>query len=274
MTKNPYEDLRKIVNASGFLFQLRIKDEIHNSFNDHKWEISSHEHPWKDKETGTEGFIDLVIKKDVFRIIIECKRPRDANWIFLISSKSNNNVIRARCLWTFLKGNIYDPSSGWRNFEVLPFSKEAEFCLIRGQGEKDKPMLERLASNLLNAVDSLAAEELNIRNQQSQYGSRVYFPVIVTTAKLQLCEFNSDEILLEDGTLPYTAGQFKIVPYIRFHKSLTTKLSPNYHPPDIMSANQDKERTIFIVNAQELINFLDEWKLNQRKEDMTFWSSL
>lgn len=274
MTKSLNDDLRKIVNASGFLFQLRVEDEIRRTHDDHNWSVSSHEHPWKNQKTGIDGFIDLVIEQSCDRIVIECKRVKDANWIFLIPSKSNFDIKKTRCLYTFQEGNTSSPSSGWHDFDVLPSSKQAEFCIVRGQGENDKSMLERIAFNLLNAVDSFALEELGIRTQQSKFGIRLYFPLIVTTANLQTCEFETNQISLEDGTLPDDAGAFKTVPYIRFHKSLTTSLSPNYNPPDVMSANKDKERTIFIVQAQELISFLKAWRIEETARDRHFYSTL
>ena len=55
------EDLLKLVNASGFLFQLRVEDEINKTASIHGKTILSKEHKWIDESKGKEGFIDLIV---------------------------------------------------------------------------------------------------------------------------------------------------------------------------------------------------------------------
>lgn len=57
------------------------------TFHSYGWKVISREHAWRNAESGADGFIDIVLGNDVEdnqRFVIECKRPRDASWIFLI----------------------------------------------------------------------------------------------------------------------------------------------------------------------------------------------
>ena len=64
-------ELRGIANASGFLLQMRIADEVESTNEQHKWEVLAKEQPWAEKESGKEGYIDLVLGRDRVRIVIE-----------------------------------------------------------------------------------------------------------------------------------------------------------------------------------------------------------
>ena len=46
------------------------------------WKVAAREHPWK-SASGT-GYIDLVISSGRVHLVVECKRPRDATWMFLM----------------------------------------------------------------------------------------------------------------------------------------------------------------------------------------------
>jgi hypothetical protein len=54
-------DLRGIVNNSGFLFQLRVAREVEATKEGHRWEVVAEEVPWLDQQTGKGGYIDLVL---------------------------------------------------------------------------------------------------------------------------------------------------------------------------------------------------------------------
>src|SRR5690242_14203321 len=100
-TPNDTARLLALVNSSGFPFQLRIAYEIRHMTPGAGWDIISEEHAWKD-ETGNEGFIDLVVggntAYDRLRMIMECKRTRNADWVFLVPLNGaglNGTSIRA-----------------------------------------------------------------------------------------------------------------------------------------------------------------------------------
>jgi hypothetical protein len=60
---NPAEEnkLSKLINSSGFPFQLAAENEINKTSQFHSWRIYSREYPWKNPITGTEGYVDLIL---------------------------------------------------------------------------------------------------------------------------------------------------------------------------------------------------------------------
>jgi hypothetical protein len=251
-------DLSKIVNASGFLFQLRVEEEVKSISNYCNLEVLAREHPWVDIESGKSGYIDLILADGIVRLVIECKRTKDAKWVFLMTKDKSPGGL-ARYLWISSRDK-QEYRSGWFDLFTNPTSHFSEFCVVRGQGEGDSPMLERISSTLLDAVECLAVEEVLL---SSRYGSRgrryLYLPVIVTNANLYVCHFGLEEISLIDGKL--ANGEFEPVPFIRFHKSLTTKLTQNSAADTIEQANKDKLRTVFVVQANHFKQFLSSWKV-------------
>ena len=247
------EALRDLINASGFLFQLRIEQEIKAAGPNQTggWEFAAREHRWKDAEDGGEGFIDLILKYGMGRMIIECKRVTDANWVFLIPDK-RSNMSRAHIPWT-MRTNDKESISDWHDFSVTPASPEAAFCVVRGQGEKDTPMLERLSSQVLRSVESFANEELGYIDR-SDRRPLIYFPVIVTNATLHVCQF--DPTLVDISTGQINEANFQQVPCVRFRKSLSSGLPSRQPNRDIEKTNYNNERTIFVINSVALTEIL------------------
>lgn len=248
------EKLKKNVNSSGFPFQIAVENTINNLSG---WDIMRREYPWQNNETGQNGYIDLIAEKDFIRLIIECKRVRDSEWIFLCSP-TNLSRSHAR-FWANAVGGK-EKAVGWYDGQVEPSSPEADFCAIMGQDHR-KPLLENLASELVAATEAFAFEELSF----SKGISISYFPVIITTAELYVCKFDAKDIQIESGEI--TSAQFETVPFVRFRKSLTTQVSrfaikrPMNHLLEVAEA---KERTVFVMNASKMKDILGDWKIAQR----------
>jgi hypothetical protein len=263
--------LRDLINASGFLFQLAVEHDVHTNTQRHGWKVVAREHPWSDQKEGLEGYIDLILKKAKISLVIECKRPRGGTWVFLKPDKVEE-FQRARCQWI-----DYSPSSkgssGCSEFPLSLKSLESEFCVVRGQGEEGKTMLERMSERLLRSLDCLALEELEIAQVNRTAKTAAYLPVIITTADLKICRFDPNSICLSDGTL--TSGNFETVPLVRFRKSLTTWLSPGTIPQSLRQAGHDKERTVVVVNASDLSPVLEklDFDWEDLKDDGLPWDS-
>lgn len=260
MTKEDTDNLLKIVNASGFLFQLRIEDEIktRQQNREFRWKVVSREHRWMDLLTSKEGFIDLVLQSQgIARMVVECKRVRDGEWIFLIPD-DKVNMGRARLLWTY---SIEDKKilSDWDEFKTTPRSSESSFCIVRGQGEKDTPMLERLSGILLRSTESLASKEIDHEIVQKFGPALVHFPAIVTNAELRICKVNPKEIDIDTGMI--NDAEFEVVPYLRFRKSLSTIKAPLVQSKSLAESAQLQERTVFIINSTHLGAFLKETEI-------------
>lgn len=260
------ESLLNLVNASGFLFQLRVEKEIRRNLGGYHWNVVGHEHRWTDPLSDAPRFIDLVLKgmsafNNPCRIVAECKRVRDASWVFLISERSQMSCERARLPWTRRQngqGNILD----WSEWTVVPGSPESSFCVVRGQD--DVPMLERLGALLARSVESLASEELGLGPAPTDPELRVYLPVIITNATLQICWFDPNNISL-DGELSSSQSKFESVPFVRFRKSLSAMTLSRQSSQDLEQANQEQEQTVFIINAEKMLETLKKISLMIRE---------
>ncbi|MGD0753374.1 MAG: hypothetical protein ABSA23_18490 [Anaerolineales bacterium] len=252
------ESLLKIINASGFLFQLRIEQEIKSTDLARIWDISAREHRWYDSQEGSDGFMDLVLTQTgSARIVIECKRVTNANWIFLIPD-NKDRVLNAQIKWTMrIKPDKY--FTDWQDFKVRPVSPEATFCIVRGQGEKDTPMLERVSSLLLRSIEYLAHEEFTYtdRGDKKPY---LYFPVIITNATLHVCRFDPQKIDINKGQINAIDDiEFEIVPCVRFRKNFSSTIDPSKLQKDLETTNRSNERTIFVINSESLTETLSKW---------------
>jgi hypothetical protein len=257
---NNKDSLTDMLNSSGFLFQLRLEEEIKKSRPISpmgEWQQIAREHKWTDPLDGKEGFIDIVLESgDTTRLIIECKRVTDASWLFLVPS-DESETRRGQFLWTESNSGMSD----WHNFKFDPPSLEATFCVVRGQGEKDAPLLERISSSLIRSTESLANEELKLTKQERRI--RLYLPVIVTNAMLFACRFNRSNINLDTGKL--SESDFNETPFIRFRKNLSSTLkSESPFTKSLSEINQQNERTVLIINANELTKTLRTLNLSYK----------
>ena len=250
----PKESLLKLANATGYFFQERLRDEIRQTYGQHGWAVVADEHRWS--ANGEEGFIDLILESDNRRMVIEAKRTRGGTWMFLVPDDNSHAEVRARCLST-TRSQEADPKADWCDLPVWPASPEAKFCVIRGHGDRDQPMLERLGGVLLRSTESLAEEELGLGKARPYGDQRLYFPTIVTNALMYVCFYDSAQIDLGTGDLP--DGDIQQVNFIRFRKGLSTKLALQGELPNLKYANRAQERTIFVVHSTALVDVLEKW---------------
>jgi hypothetical protein len=254
-------ELEKLVNRSGFPFQLRVEHEIRKTSAQHRWSVTSREHPWSDTgKSPKEHFLDLVLSKDSMRMAVECKRVQNASWIFLIdpttlAGESGSPEICARAFWASrLPDNkqLYT----WWDFDVRPSTVESEFCVVHGAADDQSPMLERLGRHLVSAAEEVGRLALDLGEAG---GAVIVFPVIVTTATLYACATDPANIS-DDGMI--TGATFAEIPYIRFRKSLASSLTGAAKKPrTVAQADENRERTMFVVNSKHLVSMLTKWQL-------------
>lgn len=255
-----HNSLLSLVNASGFLFQLRVEQEISATQSKHRKSVLAHEHRWTHPATQQNGFIDLITTAGTNgKIVMECKRLRAAEWAFLIPPDAKPTTY-LRILWA-KRFSAERRGSAWDAFALRRESLEAEFCVVRGQADAQIPMLERLSTTLLASVEALANEELAFAQSEGSTGIRFYFPAIVTTATLYVCRVDPSRVDIASGELK--DASFEEVPFIRFTKSMATSLTSSHIPSGIQDAAKESRRTVFVVNAAHLAEFLaGEWEFN------------
>lgn len=265
------------VNSSGFAFQMRIEEEILKYPN--RWRFAGREHRWQD-ENGQSGYIDLLVDSGALRVLIECKKQKDKNWIFL-KSKSSQQKDRCSLLWA----KKYKPIeqfpfptefAAWDIFSVSPSSYVSAFCTMQGQGDNSRTLLEKTASELTHATECLAKEELAFSAIKDISRQRIYMPLVVTNAKLKVCSFVPEAVNISTGELSLEDAQFETIPYIRFQKGLETNILGSKiqtgigQDLELKDINAEKERTVFIVNSDNLLEFLKDCDLLPNRNEMQF----
>ena len=256
------DKLAEFVNQSGFPLQIGIANFVDRTRSNHGWQVLYKEHSWKNVEDETAGFLDIVLENRhrTSVLAIECKRVLDSVWIFL--QPGDRVVTRRHCkAWvTRHKGDSFHWFD-WFDLALDPATPQAEFCVVPGQDAKSRPMLERVAAELVSATEALAWEEKTFQQQEGD-SLRMYFSVLVTTARLNVCVFNAETISLKEGKLP--DAEFREVPYIRFRKQLSTRVPrieiTGWEAQRVLV--KAKEHTVFVVNAEALLPFLSEFELD------------
>lgn len=256
MMNDRHKELMTLLNSSGFPFQMAIEYQVRSSRGVHNWEVVSTEHPWA--RSGSSGFIDLVIRRSNVVWVVECKRTQNATWLFIIPMGAQSTENHIRCLWSIKNPAPKTQSSGsiqgWDDFLLAPPSYEASFCAIRGTEDKDKSFLENLSARLARSTDALADEEYQITNRREIPFQRIYMPVIVTNATLQVARIDPSSISLHDG-LAQTEN-FEPQQILRFRKTFTSDLPPRSQPECLETAASLRERTVLIISASNLVDIL------------------
>jgi len=271
------EDMLKQINKSGFPFQLRVEHEIQLTQQEHHWSVASREHPWTSADKTASGFIDIVLKHDqlsTFRLVIECKRikaddARQLRWVFLLPDQESQSTMLTSCFEVEGWGrrdtageSAWGDLRVWDNVRLMPASVQSEFCILQSDEQRRQPILESLATEVLDSIEGLAEEEVNIERSLGQPAhTRLFiFPAIVTNAEIAVCRFDPANIKITDGTLDAKDVEITTVPFIRFRKSLATNFPQGmfYY---LEAANKARERTVFVVNAASLPEFLKDWNM-------------
>jgi len=251
------------INSSGFPLQIGLAHAINSTCRDHGWSVPHSEHGWVNPETHESGFIDLLVENSAGTIVlnVECKRPQEATWRFLLPAPDDGLSAQAK-FWASVMSTSGVRSFDWVDMQVRPVSYESAFCVVDGQDSKSRPMLERIAAQVVESTEAFAHEEAQVLRLRNTPGLRVYFNVIVTTATLEACKFDPSEVDLNTGKI--AAVDCEPVEFIRFRK----QLSPRAKPPEELDAwglgrlATAKENTVFVVQARHFIDFMKQIHLD------------
>jgi hypothetical protein len=240
------------VNATGFPLQIKVANLISDTSDKHDWKVIYQEYSWRNEYAEQSGFIDIVIE-DINRtslMVLECKRVQDTAWTFLVPQNQKANRLLVK---SWIKPINQFKKPGWFDIEATPETYESAFCVVPGEKRRSSPMVEDIASKCAASTEALGMEDIELNNDPDLL--RIFYNVIVTTARLNVCRYNVDNINLKDGILEN--ADFEEVPYIRFRKQFSTDLH-YYHMDDRSgdSISKSKENTVFIVNSDSLIEFL------------------
>ena len=252
-------DLEKAINDSGFPLQLGLQISAQTRSGD--WRVLLSEHPWRDPLTGDEKFIDFVLHgKTCQSLVVECKRARDTEWLFLreptAGLQENRLITRARV--------VAKPENGrpqideWTNVPCIPGSPIAQYCVIRKNKQRSQELLERTAAEVVRATEELARQELAIFTKTGRRLSRVYTPIIVTTAQMFICDADYGKIDLESGEV---AGvDITPVSLVRFMNTLSA-VDAALSVTRLEGLAGQAERGVIVIQAKAFLSVLAKWDL-------------
>lgn len=251
---------RSIANSSGFPLQIRLSDLTRSTS---QWKVLFEELPWQAPDETAKGFIDLVIlntNSGFLSMVIECKRVRQTEWVFLIPKPMSSHRSHAK-LWCSTKSNSSWSNFGWQDWQTEPMTYESKFCAIPGQAHGKQTLLERTCWDLIESVEALALQEKRMTEgmNERKFMHRLYIPVVVTTAKLKIARFDPKEISLKEGDLSKDV-EFESVPYLRFRKTLSYIQHNFFEDRSHNEAFQDTERTVFVVNSESFYAFIESFE--------------
>lgn len=251
------------VNASGFPLQIGLAHAVDATHRSHGWSVLHAEHGWINPQTQESGFIDLVLQNEHGTVVlnVECKRPQDATWQFLLPARDDGPEARAK-FWASYVSSKQASYFGWMDLDLRPVSYQSSFCVVPGQDSRSRPMLERVASQAVASTEALAEEEAAVLRAQDYDQLRTYINVIATTAKLEVCRFDPSEVDLDTGRI--AAVDCEEVQYLRFRKQLSPYTQTN-DPKALASFHgiaKAKEHTVFVVQANQLVEMLPQFHLD------------
>ena len=140
----------RTLNDSGFPLQVAVHRQINETTSRHGWSVRYSEHAWTDHTDGRSGFLDLVIhdKYGTSFMAVECKRPRDSEWVFLHSDGQVQKRAHAQAWISHYKSGSM-ARFGWSHLTLDPTCPEVQFCAVRGQTSGERvTLIEKTAAEL------------------------------------------------------------------------------------------------------------------------------
>jgi hypothetical protein len=254
-------DLEKAINDSGFPLQLGIRQLLQSAGT--RWRLSLWEHPWRDPASGDEKFVDMALIDDAGQtLVVECKRARDTEWIFLReeSGGQHDSRLAVRVFVTAVREGKQPQAHEWCSVPHIPGTPIASFCVVRKNGQRSQELLERTAAEVVRATEAIARQELLLFKSNKKRLSRIYTPIVVTTARLLLGDVDFSKFDVEKGEA--AGSSFVELPFIRFTKSLS--VPEKFVDANALSEIADQaERSVVIVSASALVRFLSKWEVTR-----------
>jgi len=257
------------VNRSGYPLQIAIAHAVKARSRVHGWRVLYEEHSWRNPRE--EGFIDLVLEHVNLQVVllIECKRLQNKQWTLLSPEGHAKPHRHARGLRTErVKGQVALGFPRWSDEPADPATPEAMFCVMPKDARD--PTVERVGAELVSAAEALEIEERDYLNRRGGDSRRIYFAAIVTTADLSVCSFDPSSISLADGMIPCNAP-LSPVHAVRITKQLSTQpvggVPVAQFGQEADALVKAKERTVFVINAAHLDEFLRDFDVDDREKE-------
>ena len=278
------------LNIQGTFFERWCQETIKTS----RWSIISTNYPVEFPPhngplIGEQSTLDIYarLKKEtiLLTLLIECKKnnPEFIDWVFF----PHPNTKRVKYFSGSLIANEVKESSqnNWEtnallapmiSLELLPTSDAWEtrgnYVAYKG-GNKTKTSnaaIGQAAHQIALATKAIFLEELNntkalsvkTSNAEMPFVHQIFIPVILTTAKLFVCKFETKDIDQNTGEIPFSKAKLEEQPYLLYEYPLPVHFHST--PLDLVSVlksgNKDfgARMDILIVNSSKLTELLSK----------------
>jgi hypothetical protein len=267
-----------------------------------KWRVSVRQYPVAfsptsgplHKTSGHESALDIRAELEfgdgrVLNLLIECKKnnPEFIDWIFF-------SLKRQRTLSVFIAPAVLCPTpTDKASRPVLrPMLRELYFEVPIAEdgretrGDYHETKNDRIKTKTANDSISAAAHQVALATQaifleeasnnlpeipikgamRIRSEKQIFIPVIVTTARLQLCEFDPAAISASAGTIPYDQVKLTEMPYLIYQYALPVHLQMDKGHILFLSSQQQvaflNRMHIFVVNSAHFEQFLNMLRQN------------
>jgi hypothetical protein len=290
---NPVSDIDWTIhslNIQGTFFERWAQETIEKS----RWNIVSTNYPVEFPPhngplVGEQSTLDIYarLKKEtiLLTLLIECKKNNQEfiDWVFF----SHPNTKRVKHFSGALIANEVKEGSqnNWEitsllapmiSLECIPTSDAWEtrgnYTEYKG-GNKTKTSnaaISQAAHQIALATKAIYSEELNNNkilsvksaNSEMPFAHQIFIPVILTTAELFVCRFETKDIDQNTGEIPFSKASLEEQPYLLYEYPLPV----HFHSPPLdkvavlKTGNYDfgTRMDILVVNSSKLPEFLSK----------------
>ncbi|MBQ10986.1 MAG: hypothetical protein CMJ45_05495 [Planctomyces sp.] len=283
MTDDLSELLFNGLNEQGYLFQEACAQALLKNSRRTGWEL-----PVWDYSVALPGGpnrrIDIVLSRpqqnglEAFAII-ECKRanPDYAFWMFAAPDRGMpeefHGVILPRVGTSYLAAMPF--KSYFEMGAAIPISwMEVRRDRRSNQRSSVPQTIEDAVAQVLLGTTGLAIEQFNQRTKAGMNSNQVmFFPVIVTTARLFVANYNTDDIDLESGTITREKVAFGdgslpeeerwvLINYPEGESTALAGIPDTLHSTNPADLDRYKIRSVYVVNANHLLAFFQRLNRN------------
>jgi len=237
------------INIHGIFFEKWCEMQIEKSGS---WSVKSTQYPveypvpsglLRGKESVLDIRAELKAGDCLYTLPIECKKnnPEYTNWIFF--EKKRKSVPRE--IRSYFLANLPNPApqKNWhpeltigsflKNYPIANEARETKGNYVELVKRKTTQItrtsnasINEAAFQVALATQAIMTEEvkfsrtLSAESARKPYSTQVILPIIVTTAKILLCNFEPDDILQDIGEIPLDKVNLSEQPYMVYEYPL------------------------------------------------------
>ncbi|MGH7412423.1 MAG: hypothetical protein ACREJ6_15375 [Candidatus Methylomirabilis sp.] len=269
------------LNIHGIFFQRWCQRTIEDSKG---WKVKSVNYPveFNGRESNLDIRAELRLHDGILTLLVECKKnnPDFIDWIFFPKYQHPTNLINVPRMTNMRRQAPpygWEVDSGLQMLQAnLPIADEARET--RGQYGKyrehnktktSNAAIQESAYQIALAAQAIWKEEhlsssalgKAAEGPSMPWKGQIFFPTVVTSARMFTCEFDPNAVDPVRGEIPYASAKIVECPYLYYEYALPRHLQ--FPPDDLIytlttrgSIETLVRKQIFIVHSEKLTEFL------------------